>query len=62
MGEVKLDLIYAGIAVFDGTLSVWLGIWWLALLMAFIAGSLLTFALADWRDAARRQCGLLIRY
>jgi len=59
MGEAKSDLIYAVVAVFTGTLSVWFDLWWVALAMAFIAGSLLTFALTDWRDEARRQCGLL---
>jgi len=62
MGEAKSDLIYAAVAVFIGALSVWFDLWGVALAMAFAAGSLLTFALADWRDEVRRHCGLLKRY
>lgn len=59
MGDAREDLTYAAMAAFMMAVSFCTGQMYLAVSMAFFLGSLLTFALADYRDELRRRCGLL---
>lgn len=62
MGEASKDLLAAFLSAAMTVQALYYGISWLAVAMAFLCGSMLTFALADWRDKVRRAAGFLKHY